>query len=127
MYHRVRQPLSQLQTVFKLACNQDLDPVRSQDGAAHRPTEQDVLLLGIFLQLWGSTATGFKAQVAGQAMTYAHTFVLQGPEGDVAVYFSDRLAYKLSPVQVASKAFEKALSEAQMPGQSDAEVIWGLT
>lgn len=126
MYHRVRQPLAQLQSVYKLACSQDLEPSRSEDGAPHRPTEQDVLLLGVFLQLWGSTAIGFKVEVAGQAMTYAHTFVLQGPEGDVAVYFSDRLAYKLTKVQVASKAFEKAMSEAQMPGQRDAEVIWKL-
>ena len=59
-----------------------------------RPDMDDIEVVGMFNQLWGSTALGFGG-IGGQAMTNAYTVVLScGTEH--AVYFGGRFAYKLA-------------------------------
>lgn len=59
-----------------------------------RPEMRDIAVVGMFSQMWGSTALGFGG-IGGQAMTNAYTAVLScGTER--AVYFGGRFAYKLA-------------------------------
>jgi len=53
----------------------------------------DITVVGMFPQTWGSTALGFGG-VGGQAITTAYTIVLESNlTGEHAVYFGGRLAY----------------------------------
>lgn len=62
---------------------------------ALRPDSSQIEVKAMFTQAWGSTALGFGG-IGGAAVTEAYTVVLQGPTGDLAVYFGGRLAYKLA-------------------------------
>jgi len=58
-----------------------------------RPTEQDLDVVAMFPQTWGSTALGFGG-IGGAAMTTAYTIVIrEGFSGNCLVYFGGRFAY----------------------------------
>ena len=60
-----------------------------------RHSDADMTVLGMFPQLWGSTALGFEG-IGGHAMTTAYTIVIQSEHGlGCCVYFSGRLAYRI--------------------------------
>lgn len=46
----------------------------------------------MFKQTWSSTALGFGG-IGGQAISEAYTALVEGPQGDVCVYFAGRPAY----------------------------------
>ena len=65
-----------------------------------RHNEHTMTVLGMFPQLWGSTALGFGG-VGGQAMTTAYTIVIQSEQGfGCCVYFNGRLAYRVEKPNV---------------------------
>lgn len=56
-------------------------------------TNDDLEIVGMFVQLWGSTALGFDG-IGGAAMTSAYITVIKFvPEKKYAVYFDGRFAY----------------------------------
>lgn len=74
-----------------------------------RPLPQECRVRLMFVQAWGSTALGFGG-VAGQAVTQAYTVVVEGPEGDCAVYWDGRLGYSV-PAQGVSDEQGQAFQE----------------
>lgn len=50
------------------------------------------LAVHMFPQTWGDTSLGFGG-IGGQSITSAYTVCIEGPYGDVAVFFSGRFAY----------------------------------
>ena len=72
----------------KAMAAQDLPTVQ----CVRRPAIHQITVLGMFNQLWGSTALGFGG-LGGAAMTNAYTVVLRGPDGSIAVYWNGRFAY----------------------------------
>lgn len=74
-----------------------------------RPNDHEVEVT-MFTQVWGSTALGFGG-IGGAAMTTAYTVVVQGPNGDCAVYFNGRLAYH---VEDPSPRFYEDLANRSM-------------
>lgn len=100
-------PLQDLAAAFASACYVDFDRhvYESRDfSQADRnarvtrtrcPTPDDVHVQAMFPQTWGSTALGFGG-IGGQAITTAYTIVLHNTlDGQLAVYFGRRFAYKL--------------------------------
>lgn len=69
-----------------------------------RPRANEIRMT-LFEQTWGSTALGFPGY-GGQAICDATTIVVEGPAGDVAVYFGGRFAYH---IERPSTAFLKDL------------------
>lgn len=65
------------------------------DEATGRYFGQEVKLVSVFEQTWGSTALGFGG-IGGAAMTTAFTSVVQAGENTFAVYFHERFAYEIS-------------------------------
>ncbi len=60
--------------------------------ARRRPLPDECRVLGMFPQTWGSTSMGFGG-MGGAAMTPAYTTLIEGPAGDIAVYWAGRFAY----------------------------------
>lgn len=57
-----------------------------------RPAQAELLVKAMYPQCWGSTALGFGG-LGGSAVTWAYTTVIEGPDGDAAVYFGGQFAY----------------------------------
>lgn len=75
---------------------QDLPDVEVPKGQnelhKRRPTENEVDV-EVFSQTWSSTALGFEAFLAGQAITKAYTIIVSLANKAIAVYFGQKLAY----------------------------------
>lgn len=100
-------PLENLHAALASAAYKDFDEHEYQDRdwkskdpqarvtKRRRPTDYDIGVVAMFPQTWGSTALGFGG-VGGQAITTAYTIVLEnGLDGQHAVYFGGRFAYKV--------------------------------
>jgi len=85
----------------------DYDPLKSkwsdlpEEDAERRPASHEVEVYS-FPQTWGSTALGFGG-IGGAAMTTAQTTVCVHHRS-AAVYFSRRLAYKVSNINATFMA-----------------------
>ena len=92
-----------------------------------RPTVSECQVLGLFPQLWGSTALGFGG-IGGAAMTYAYTCVVRGPGGAVAVYWSGDLGYVIpetGPSEAQRQAWEDDLLKMRTVSRSEALSRYG--
>lgn len=88
-----------------------------------RPAMHDVRVQ-LFSQVWGSTALGFPAQIAGSAMTHAYTTVVFGPREDALVYFDGRPAYHVARA-TSCDAFMDDLRGHSMCSVNDAAGRYG--
>lgn len=73
----------------------DSAPVRVKPCTVH-PQVANCSVLAMFPQSWGSTALGFGG-IGGHAITLAYTVLIQGPAGDIAVYWDGEFAYRIVP------------------------------
>lgn len=105
-------PVETLAASVYSACLKDLLPIEypeyefGHDKATNRTTKTPTgrmkqarpdpyhCTITMFEQSWGSTALGFGG-IGGQAITPAYTVNVEGPRGDVCVYFGGRLAYHI--------------------------------
>lgn len=55
---------------------------------------ENLEVVGMFPQLWGSTALGFHGSIGGAAMTTAYTIIIKH-ENKYAVYFGGKFAYSV--------------------------------
>ena len=91
-----------------------------------RPEISEITVLGMFNQLWGSTALGFGG-LGGAAMTNAYTVILQGPERDVAVYWNGHLAYVVAASNVEGlRALMSDAKEGHTRSRRDALKAYGI-
>lgn len=92
-----RSPLQALSSALHHAALLGLPPVQDPSGApelARRPDVSECRVRAMFTQTWGSTALGFGG-LGGAAMTSAYTLVIEGPQGDLAVYWNGRFGYRV--------------------------------
>ncbi len=96
-----------------------------------RPAADECVVRAMFPQTWSSTALGFGG-IGGAAMTTAYTCIIEGPAGDVAVYWAGRFAYLVSvrngeqtPEQ--AKAFADDLTASHTVRRSEAGERYGAT
>lgn len=97
-------------------------------GTPVRPRADDQCkVAAMFPQTWSNTALGFGG-VGGQAISDAYTIVIEGPEGDQAVYFNAAPAYLIRPsVQTKEQrtAWFKDLQQNQVASQMEAAARYG--
>lgn len=73
------------------------------------PNLDEISVVYMFPQMWGSTALGFGG-IGGQAITTAYTVILQHDQSSTyAVYFSGQFAYKVT--RPNDKFFEDATKQ----------------
>ncbi len=70
--------------------------------ARRRPLPDECRVVAMFPQTWGMTSLGFGG-LGGSAVTPAYTTLIEGPAGDVAVYWAGQFAY-LVPARGPSDA-----------------------
>lgn len=93
-----------------------------------RPAISQCVVRAMFPQLWGSTALGFGG-IGGQAMTDAYSVVVEGPSGELAVYWSGRFAYLVDPKTQTPEqraAFEHDLQSGRTASRKDAANRYGV-
>lgn len=89
-------PINSLIWSFTAAVTNDLLPyeyIWHKKKQTRRPFEQECEVT-MFPQTWSSGSAGFDGP-SGQAITTQYTVVVEGPMGDVCVYFGRRLAYHI--------------------------------
>lgn len=80
---------------------------------------RDLTIVGMFPQIWSSTALGFGG-LGGQSITTAYTVVIQSEHGHgYCVYFGGRFAYRVEKV---SEKFLKDLYDRKMVKVSEVGV-----
>lgn len=104
-------------------------PGRPRRLVERRPQADECEVKAMFPQLWNSTGLGFGG-LGGAAMTPAYTVVVEGPGGDVAVYWSGRFAYLVPATGVSDEqraAFKQDLARGWTVRRSEAEDRYGAS
>lgn len=118
-------PIEALAWAMASACYRDFDNYvyESRDFSqadrnarvtkTRRPSPHDVHVQAMFPQTWGSTALGFGG-LGGQAVTTAYTIVLSNSlDGELAVYFGGRFAYKVK--KTTEKFYADIVAQQLLP------------
>ena len=92
-----------------------------------RPYAHECRVIGMFPQGWANSTGGFGG-VGGQMSTETYTVVISGLDGEVAVYFSGGLAYKMKLGGAKTKraqAFLDDLAQCQLADKISAASRYG--
>lgn len=90
----INDPLNALADSLAHARYEGFRPIQD-DRHPRRPRRDEIEVVAMFPQMWGSTALGFGG-VGGQAMTTAYTVILTIGRGEHLVYFGGRFAYEVT-------------------------------
>jgi hypothetical protein len=91
-----------------------------------RPESHECRVIGMFPQGWANSTGGFGG-VGGQMASETYTVVVEGP-GEIAVYFSGGLAYKMKPDSQKPKhrqAFLEDLARCELADKISAASRYG--
>lgn len=92
---------------------------------SRRPESCECSVAAMFPESWGSTALGFEG-MGGAAVTPAYTVVIEGPGGDLAVYWSGQFAYLVPAASDGRKKFLQDVSSRRTASCRDAVTRYGL-
>lgn len=92
---------------------------------SRRPESCECSVVAMFPESWGSSALGFDGMGAA-AVTLAYTVVVEGPGGDLALYWGGQFAYLVPADSEGRKKFLKDVSSKRTASCQDAVTRYGL-